>query len=214
MVTIPSGGTHMPVITISRQFGAGGLTLSKRLSDILGYTLFDQEIIAMVSEKAKVSKNWVQSVEKEAGGKLQQAVSRLMPKNVVDRVLKNEHGYIDEEIYLDHLQNIIRQIASKGNCIILGRGGQYILKDTKDAVHILLIADKEYRIRFMEAKYKLRRTRAEQVVDAEDKRRTNLYRKFNKTDYDHPSHYHLTLNMSKLSIDKASDIVCRLAGTA
>ena len=59
----------MPVITISRQFGAGGLTLSKRLSDILGYTLFDQEIIAMVSEKAKVSKNWVQSVEKEAGGK-------------------------------------------------------------------------------------------------------------------------------------------------
>lgn len=204
----------MPVITISRQFGAGGLTIGKRLSDMLGYTLFDEEIIALVSKNANVSANWVQSVEKEAGGKLQQAVSRLMPKNVVDRILKNDHGYIDEDIYLEHLQNIIRQIASQGNCIILGRGGQYILAGAKNTVHILLIADKEYRIRFMEAKYKLRRKRAEQVVDAEDKRRTNLYRKFNKTDYDHPSHYHLTLNMSKLSIERASDIVCRLVGTA
>jgi cytidylate kinase len=200
----------MAVVTVSRQFGAGGLTFGGKLADLLGYTLFDQEVIAMVSEKARVSENWVRSVEKEAGGRLQQAVSRLMPRNVVDRVLKNGPGYIDEDIYLDHLEQIIGQIASEGNCIILGRGGQYILSDRKDAIHILLIAEKEYRIRFMEAKYKLRRSQAERVVDAEDKRRTNLYRKFDKTDYDHPSHYHLTLNMSKLTIEAAAETVCRL----
>ena len=200
----------MAVITVSRQFGAGGLTLSQSLAKRLDYAFFDNEIIQMVAEKAQVSNNWVQSIEKEAGGKLHQFINRLMPKGVVDRILDDQHGYIDEEIYLDLLKKIIRQIASVGKCIILGRGGQYILKDFPDTFHILLIADREYRLRFIEAKYKLKRQEAEQVITAEDRRRVNLYRKFDKSDYDMPSHYHLTLNMSKLSLDTATQIVSQL----
>lgn len=202
----------MAIITISRQFGAGGLTLGKELSKILGYAFFDQEVIALVSEKAKVSKDWVQAIEKEAGGRLHRVVSSLMPRNVVDRILKNDYGYIDEEIYLSVLQDVIQQIAQGGDCIILGRGSQYILNARPDTFHILLIADREHRLRFMESHYKLRRSQAEQVVQAEDKRRTNLYRKINKSDYDHPGHYHATLNMSKLTIDAAADMVCRMVG--
>lgn len=202
----------MAVITISRQFGAGGLTLGKELSNMLGYTFFDQEVIAMVSEKAKVSKDWVQAIEKEAGGRLHRVVNSLMPRNVVDRILKNDYGYIDEEIYLSVLQDVIQQIAQGGDCIILGRGSQYILNARPETFHVLLIADREHRLRFMESRYKLRRSQAEQVVQAEDKRRTNLYRKINKSDYDHPGHYHATLNMSMLTIDAAADMVCRMVG--
>jgi cytidylate kinase len=203
----------MAVITISRQFGAGGITLGRKLADTLGYAFFDEEVIAMVSTKAHLSNDWVQAIEKETDNQLQQAVSNLMPKSVVDRVLQNEDSYLDEEIYYSILEKVIRQFADSGNCIILGRGSQYILQGRDNTYHILLIADMEYRIRFLEARYKLRRNQAEHVVQTEDKRRTNLYQKINKSDYDRPSHYHLTLNMSKLSIDKAADMVCLLVGS-
>lgn len=200
----------MAVITVSRQFGAGGLTLSQNLAKKLDYTFIDNELIQLVAEKAQVSKDWVHSVEKEAGGKLHQFINRLMPKGVVGRILDDQRGYIDEDIYIDLLRQIIQQIAAEGNCIILGRGGQYILKDYPDTFHILLIAEREYRLRFIEAKYKLKRQVAEQVITTEDRRRINLYRKFDKSDYDLPGHYHLTLNMSKLSLDAATQLVSQL----
>ena len=59
----------MAVITISRQFGAGGKTLGELISKNLGYTFIDDAIINKVAKKAKVSDEWVQSIEKEAGGK-------------------------------------------------------------------------------------------------------------------------------------------------
>jgi cytidylate kinase len=199
----------MSVITISRQFGAGGLTLGKKLTENLAYTLIDEEIIKLISKKAKVSQDWVHAIEKEAGGKLHKFINRLVPKGLVDRILDDQRGYIDEEIYVHLLDQIIRQLADKDNCIIIGRGGQYILKDRPDTVHILLIADKEDRIRFMETHYDLEPSQAMQVVSAEDKRRINLYRKFDKSDYDQPAHYHFTLNMSRLSLDDAAVIICQ-----
>lgn len=197
----------MPVITISRQFGAGGLTLGKKLAENLAYTLIDEEIIKLISKKAKVSQDWVHAIEKEAGGKLHQFINRLVPKGLVDRILDDQRGYIDEEIYIHLLDQIIRQLADKDNCIIMGRGGQYILKDRTGTVHVLLIADKEDRMRFMGTHYGLEPSQAMQVVNAEDKRRINLYRKFDKSDYDHPGHYHFTLNMSRLSLDDAAAII-------
>lgn len=199
----------MSVITISRQFGAGGLTLGKKLAENLAYTLIDEEIIKLISKKAKVSRNWVHGIEKEAGGKLHQFINRLFPKGLVDRILDDQRGYIDEEIYIHLLDQIIRQIADKDNCIFIGRGGQYILKKRPETVHILLIADKKDRIGFMRTHYGLEPAQAKQVVNAEDKRRINLYHKFDKSDYDRPAHYHFTLNMSRLSLDDAADVIHR-----
>lgn len=200
----------MPVITISRQFGAGGLTLGKRLGEMLGFTFIDEEVINLISKKAKVSPNWVKGIEKEAGGKLHKFINRLIPRGLVDRILDDQRGYIDEEIYINLLDQIIRQLAEKDNCIILGRGGQYILKDAPNTFHILLIADKDDRVHFMETHYDLEPAQALQVVNTEDKRRINLYRKFERSDYNLPDHYHLTLNMSRLTIVKAVAIISRL----
>ena len=200
----------MAVITISRQFGAGGLTLGKKLADATGYTFVDGEIINLVAQKAKVSPDWVRSIEKEAGGKLHKFISNFIPRNVVDRILDDQRGYIDEEIYVDLLRQIISKIADADNTIILGRGGQYILQGRPDVYHALLVADREHRVHFVETKYKLTRSQATQTVYAEDKRRINLYRKFNETDYDRPDHYHLTLNMSKLGLDRACALIKNL----
>ena len=197
----------MAVITISRQFGAGGKTLGKKIADEFGYTFADSEIIKMVAEMANVSTNFVETIEKEAGGKFSKFISKTVSKPLVGRILKDERGYIDEEIYLDYLVLIIAQMGDDGNVVILGRGSQYILNDLPDAYHILLIDRFENRVRFMQKNYDLSQGRATQVVKNEDKRRMNLYRKLSKSDYDNPELYHLVLNMGRVNHDKAIELI-------
>ncbi|MGD9024272.1 MAG: cytidylate kinase-like family protein, partial [Desulfobacterales bacterium] len=176
----------MAVITISRQYGAGGKTLGKMVADELGYEFADSEIIAKVAEMANVSTHWVQTVENEAGGKLSRFVSRMVSRPLVDKILKGERGYIDETIYLDYLVLIIAQIADEGDVVILGRGSQYILDDHPDAFHVLMIDAFENRVRFMQKNYEMSERRATRLVRGEDKRRKTLYQKLGKTDYDNP----------------------------
>ena len=200
----------MAVITISRQYGAGGKTLGKMIADEFSYEFADSEIVAKVAEMANVSTHWVETVENEAGGKLSRFITRMVSKPLVDRILKDERGYIDEEIYLDYLVLIIAQVADEGDAVILGRGSQYILDDHPDAYHILMIDEFENRVRFMKQHYDLSDSRATKVVRSEDKRRKALYQKLGKTDYDDPFLYHLVLNMSKVSLEEAKKMVCNL----
>ncbi|MBW2200497.1 MAG: cytidylate kinase-like family protein [Deltaproteobacteria bacterium] len=203
----------MAVITISRQFGAGGITVGEIVAKKLGYRFYDNEIIQMLAKEAKVSTHWVEDLEKEAGGAMQKFISQIVPKSMVERILDDKRGYIDEEIYVDLLHLIIKKIADDGNAVIIGRGGQYILAGQPDVYHILLVADKLDRIKFIEEKYGLRPKRAVQTVNFDDKRRVNLYRKFGKEDYEHPIHYQLVINTSKISRKKAADLVCRLVSS-
>jgi cytidylate kinase len=200
----------MAVITISRQFGAGGKTLGEMIAKQLGYTFADAEVVQRIAREANVSPHWVETVEKEAGGKLSRMITKMVSKPLVDRILKDERGYLDEEIYLDYLVLTIAQIADEGNAVILGRGSQYILNDHPDGYHILLINEFENRVKFMEQHYDLSHTKAVQVVKYEDKRRLSLYRKLGKQDYENSSLYHLVLNMSRISLDQAQTLVCSL----
>lgn len=200
----------MAVITISRQFGAGGKTVGRQVADALGYTFVDDDIVQKIAELAKVSPGWVESVEKEAGGRLSRLVSKMVSKPLVERVLKDERGYIDEEIYIDYLVVLISQMADEGNVVILGRGSQYILNDLPDSYHVLLINNFENRVRFMMERYKLSQQKATQVVKSEDKRRINLYRKIGKQDYDQPELYHLVINMARVDMDEAIEMITNL----
>ena len=203
----------MAVITISRQFGAGGITLGKMVAKKFGYTFADTEIIKMVAEMANVSTHFVETVEKEAGGKFAKFISKTVSKPLVERILKDERGYIDEEIYLDYLVLIIAQMADDGDVVILGRGSQYILNDHPDAYHILLIDTFENRVRFMQKNYDLSQARATHAVKNEDKRRINLYKKLGKTDYDNPDLYHLVINGNRIHLDKALRLVTELVNS-
>ena len=197
----------MAVITISRQFGAGGKTLGKQLADALKYSFVDEDIIHMIAKAANVSAGWVESVEKEAGGRLSRIVSRMVSKPLLERVIKDERGYIDEEIYIDYLVILISQMAEDGNIIFLDRGSQYILNDLPDAFHVLLINSFENRVRFIMERYSVPESRATHMVRTEEKRRASLYRKIGKQDYDQPELYHLVINMARLRLDQATRLI-------
>jgi len=201
----------MAVITISRQYGAGGKTLGEKVSACMGYYYAVDDIIQRVAWEANVSLEWVECIEKEAGGTLLKFISGPGRKKFSKGLSDYKPGYIDEEIYVHLLHQIIGKIAEEGNAVVLGRGSQYILQEYPEAFHVLLVADTADRIRFMEENYGLSAKDARAVVNRRDKRRVNLYKKFGKQDYDQPHLYHLVLNMSQLSMAKAVDMVCKFA---
>jgi len=200
----------MAVITISRQYGAGARTIGEKVAKKLKYSFYDNELIQMVAEKAKVSEKTVISFEKEKYGKYQDFIAGLMPKRLVDFIRYGRDEMIEEVIYVDLLKNIIRKIAKEDNAVIIGRASQYILKGYENVHHVLVVAERNDRVKFMEKNYNLTPFQADQALTWDDKRRANLYRKFRKSDYEKPQHYRLILNTSKMSVHKAVDLICAL----
>jgi cytidylate kinase len=201
----------MAVITISRQYGAGAMSLGQTLANKYGYTLASREIVQSIADKAKVSTDFVLSVEKEAGTRLSRFMTRIISsRGMASKILRDDSGYIDEKLYLDYLVLTVVQIADEGNAVIMGRGSQYILRTHPDTYHILLVDDLENRIRRVEKREKISFEQAARIVNHEDKRRLSLYHRLGKQDYDRPGLYHLVLNMSRLSLDKAFNLVVKL----
>jgi len=200
----------MAVITISRQFGAGGRTLGKMIAEKLDYRFLDELIIKEIAKVARVSKNTVISLERSAGGPISRLISSLLSRDYMERLTGEGKGYIDEQIYVDILQDVMTKLAAEDNVVLMGRGGQYILQNTPNAFHILLVADMPDRIAFMRQFYRLTDKQAIDAVNNGDKRRANLYRRMGKQDYNQPDMYHLIINHSKVSLEKARDLVCDL----
>jgi cytidylate kinase len=204
----------MAVITISRQFGAGAMALGQMLADKYGFVFASREIVQGIADKAKVSTDFVLTVEKEAGTRLSRFMTRIISsRGMVSKILRDDSGYIDEKLYLDYLVLTVVQIADEGNAVIMGRGSQYILKTHPDALHILLVDDLENRIRRVEKREKVSSEQAARIVSHEDKRRLNLYHRLGKQDFDSPSLYHMVLNMSRLPPRQAFEMICNLVNS-
>jgi len=199
----------MAVITISRQYGAGTREMGKHIADKLEYYYADEDILERAAVEANVSPDWIKSIEKERGGKLQRYISKLNPfgKSLMERPLDDKQRYIDGFKYVELMHTIITRIAEEGNAIIVGRGGQYILEDFDDAYHLLFIADEKDRIRLIETSYNFSNTEAANVVKRMGRRRANLYSFFSRKDYDDLTLYHMVLNMSKLSMEAAEELI-------
>lgn len=204
----------MSVITIARQFGAGGKTLGSRVAEKLGYVLIDEQIVEMVAQEADVSPDWVDSVAQEAGreGILSRLVRKIGPfsKGYLETAMEDKPGYINGDLYISLLHKVIPTIAEQDNVLIIGRGGQFILADRPDTFHFLMIANMEHRIQFMMEQYNIDRKQAQIVIDKQNNRRINLYRYFGRTDYEHPTLYHMVFNMNVLKLDDAVQAVCQL----
>ncbi|MDX9787214.1 MAG: cytidylate kinase-like family protein [Desulfobacterales bacterium] len=205
----------MAVITIARQFGAGGRTLGKQVADKLEYDLIDEQIVEAIAMKANVSADWVEAIAKETGseGFLARLAKKLGPfrKGYTEVAMEKKPGYIDGHLYISLLHQVIPQIAAQDNVVIIGRGSQYILGDRPNTYHFLLIADLEHRVDFMEKHYDIPRKQALFIVEKQTKRRLNLYRYFDKTDYDQPDLYHMVFNMNRVKMEEAVRAVCQLA---
>lgn len=199
----------MAVITLSRHFGAGGKTLGNMLAKKLQYVYIDDDILKLIVFKS-LSSDWMAMLEKEYGGNFLEWISSLPPKDHFKSIFDEKKEDVSETCPLDILQRVMQQIVEEGNAVIVGRGGQYLLQDQIDVFHVLMVADLEDRVQFMEERYHLSLKKALHVVNYQDKRRQNFYRFMGKLDYDQPDIYHLVLNMSKLTLDRACELLAVL----
>ncbi|RJP89603.1 MAG: cytidylate kinase-like family protein [Desulfobacteraceae bacterium] len=202
----------MAVITISRQFGAGGRTLGNMVAQKMNYQFLDDQIIQEIAQHTKVTRDTVISMEKDAGGAISRMISSLLSRDYMDRLTGEGKGYLDEDVYVQALYEVMAKLASEGDVVLIGRGGQYILENHEGAFHVLLVANFEDRVKFMQKHYKLTESRAKSIVASAEKKRANLYRKFGREDYNDPIHYHLVLNMSRISLERGVGLVCSLVG--
>jgi cytidylate kinase len=193
----------MAVVTIARQFGAGGRTLGSRLAKVLKYRFLDDVVIQELARRINVTREAVKDIENTAGGFFSKIVSSMLSRSYMERLTGVDFGYIDEVIYLKTLKEVIVDLARKDDVVLLGRGGQYVLADDPNAVHILLVGEMKNRIEFMRNNYNLSMAQAEAAVAEGEKRRRLLYSLFGKTDYNDPSLYHMVLNTSRLTQDQA-----------
>ena len=109
------------------------------------------------------------------------------------------------------IKKIITEIHDKGNMIIIGRGGQFVLRGYPDTKHILLSQNFDSRIEFMMKNYDLSRTEAEKAIRQRDQIRKRFLGFFTDVEQiDDPSNYDLIINMDRISMDKAENMILEL----
>lgn len=200
----------MAVITISRQFGAGGRTLGHRLAKRLDYRYVNEDMIKKVAEEVNVTPDGVHYFEKEGHTLLTKVMNIVVSGNFIERILAGSSTLLNEEKYVEVVRGIIDGLHRAGNVVIIGRGGQYILRDKPDAYHILLVGDDSFRVDFICAKHSLSRYEGHRVMQAQDKTRDTFLRCFAKENHDNPGLYHLTINTARVGLEKAVEMVADL----
>jgi cytidylate kinase len=201
----------MAVITISRQFGAAGRSLGMALAKRLNHEFFDETLLRMIAQNVKSSVENVADFEKhEKTLNLSRIISGSISPAFIERLMDDKKGYLDEDVYIESLYKAMEELYAKDNVTILGRGGQFILKGRERAYHILLIARLEDRIQFICENYMMSADAARDFVLREDKRRAQFYKRLGKENYEDPRLYHVVINMSKVGLKKAEDMVVDL----
>ena len=131
------------IITISRQFGSGGRSIGKMLSERLGIPFYDKELIELASKESGIDERIFRS-EGEETGRFYQVLG------AIGFALGSPAGGIYEYSLNDELflaqSSIIEQLAEKGPCILIGRCADYVLEDRDDLLNVFICADLKSRL--------------------------------------------------------------------
>ena len=127
------------IITISRETGSGGHTVGKMLAEKLGYAFYDKEIITTVAKEMNLDEKIVsENGETMSDQTYMDMVSGFIPFSRKERVPLEEMK--------EKQDNLMREIANRGDCVIVGRGSDYIFAGRKDAFHVFVHASMEHRV--------------------------------------------------------------------
>jgi len=124
------------IITISRAYGSGGHKIGKGLAEELGIPYYDNELISLVAERSGLSKGIMKHAESIPTTNILYSLSQLGP-------FEELYGMpLSEQVFSAQSQ-AIRELASKGSCVIIGRCADYVLKDFENCIHIYITASRQ-----------------------------------------------------------------------
>ncbi|MBR2109355.1 MAG: cytidylate kinase-like family protein [Ruminococcus sp.] len=192
------------IITIARQFGSGGREIGEELAKALGIKCYDKELISLAARESGVDPEVFNSVDEKATNSLLYSLS--MGLYSFGNSYSGDSLPVNDRLYL--LQHkIIKQIASEGPCVIVGRCADYVLRDKKNIVRLFICADMDYRIeRAVEVKG-IKKEKAAQVIHKTDKLRANYYNFYSGMKWGEPENYDLSVNRTKLTVQQTVSVV-------
>jgi len=206
----------MTVITISRQFGAGGSSVARIVSERLGADLVDGSVIGEVARR-------LQLPEPEVAG------SDERPEALVDRLLgafrhlapgmsypwrpPGSEEAVDPRLAIVNLtQELIREAARAGDVVVVGRGGAFLLKAHPNALHVSLRAAEEARRETIQGRLMVNARTAQRRMRTVDAERAAYIRQLYGTDWQDSAHYHLVIDTGRLGYERAADVILAAVG--
>ena len=207
----------MPVITIGRQFGAGGATVGRMLADRLKADFLDSRIIDEVARRLQLPKEEVEAEDEQPGSLLARllvalgsaSTEPLIPPETTAWTPPNADPTFDtRKAVLQITQHVIQEAARSGNVVIVGRGGAYLLRDLPGAIHVFLRAPDAVRVKAVKDRLHI-------TSDEEAKRRlkqteenwTAYIRQVYGHDRTHPAHYDMVLDTGRLGYEATVEAI-------
>jgi cytidylate kinase len=184
-----------PILTVSREPGAGGSDISRRLAKALGLDLIGGQIIQHVADSAKMSRRVIETLDEREVTFRETLLSSLFGEN---RPWPGE--------YLQHLVRVIGTIGIFGNVIIVGRGANFVLPKDR-AFKVRIIAPMDLRVKYFMEDRGYTKAEAEQFVVKKENNRKAFVRKYFNADIADPAHYDMIVNTEKISMAAATEAI-------
>ena len=207
----------MPVITIGRQFGAGGTTVGEMLARELHIDLLESRIIDEVAHQLQLPKEEVEAEDEHPGSLLARLLVALgsassepliPPEATAWSPPNTDPAFDTRKAVLQITQQVIQEAARAGNVVIVGRGGAYILRDFPGALHVFLRADTAARVKTVMERYKIAsEDEARRRIKLTDENWTAYIKQVYGHDRNLAGHYDLVLDTARLGYEKTIKVI-------
>ena len=173
------------IITISREFCSGGRDIAKKLADQLGIPYYDKEIITMAAKQSGLSEEAIRQSEKRRTGSLLYSLYSM-----------SQELPLGDQVYLIQ-SKVIRELAETGPCVIVGRCGDYVLRDDPNCLRVFIHAPLAYRMNYIRAYAADERDSVlENIIAKEDRNRAGYYNYYPQNRWGDASNFHVSLDAS------------------
>ena len=181
------------VITIEREYGAGGGGIARMLAERLGWSLWDHQITTEIARRLNCDVHSVEEREERLDPTYYRLLKVFMRGSYEASFSGSNLELLDAEGLFRLFQAVVKGIADRGNCVIVGRGGSYFLREYKNALRLFIYAPPEEKIRRLMEQGKSR-SEAEDLVGTVDQERTAFVKKYHSKPWPLRELYHLMLN--------------------
>ena len=185
------------VITVSREYGSGGRYVGRLIADKLGIKFYDKEIITKLAETTGLSEEYIENNE-------QKRDATAILNNGFYMGLDNA-----DELFVKETE-LIKELAAKDSCVIIGRCADFILKDEKNVVKVFVYSGMEDKIKRATQIYGYEEDKAKKEIERIDKLRANHYKHYTDKDWKDFSNYDICINSDLLGVEKSADVICNM----
>ena len=193
------------VITIARQYGSGGRTIGEELAKKLGISYYDKDIIRMASEESGIHEQLFGRADENVSTK-----QRFFAKSGIykgELIPPQSKDFTSDENLFNYQAKIIRELADKESCVIIGRAADYVLKDYDNVVSVFVHASKDYCVRQAIERSAYTGKDVEKFVERTDKYRSDFYRYYTGQEWTDARNYDLCLNSERLGFEGTMEAI-------